>query len=193
MSRIAQVALAVSGASQYSKWLPHDYYAEPFNVSLGVYFGFGLNATLAVQFAIDDLSNAAERQVSLSQTTTTITVKDPGIPGPGMPAGGWGHGLATGDYCNILSGSGGVIGEYPTVTVVDAFTYTVTSSVSRTLAREIGSVITARVQTHPVLTGLTARTNSNYGYPVWGSRLLSTAFTAAGTGFLLMMQGGRSS
>jgi hypothetical protein len=197
MSRIAQVALNVTAANQYSPWLNHDYYGEPFNVNLGLYFGSGLSATLTVQYALDDLSLAAKRQCLMSQAANTITITDPGIPSPTAPAGGWGHGLATGDYCNILTAApgtaGAVAGEYPTVTVLSATQYTVASAFSQTITDQLIEVVTARVLPHATLVTQTTRASGSYGFPVWGSRITSTAFTSGGVAYLLAMQGGRGS
>jgi hypothetical protein len=195
-----QVALNVTALGQFSPWLPLDYYAEPFNASLAVYYGSGLAATFTVQLAIDDVSRSAQRPVLISQSGTTITVTDPGPPaGPiaGTPAGGWGHGLATGDYCNILEASpgsvGAVVGEYPTVTVVNATTYTIVSPFTQTIVGETGVVVTARVTPHATLTAVTTRAVGNQGFPAYAARLNSTAFSTGGIAFLFAMQGGRSS
>lgn len=187
MSRIQQTALNVTAANLFSGWLRHDHYEAPFNVSLGVYFGSGLNATIAVQFIIDDVDLL--RQVSISQATTVITVVDagPAFGGAAAPAG---HGLAVGDFVQLTGTPGGSVdGGYNVATVVSATSYTLTAAVSQTLPQLVANVGTGRVFTHATLTGLTARANGNYAFPVWGSRLTSTAFTAGGFAFLVAMQG----
>jgi hypothetical protein len=196
-SRIQQVAVAVSAVGSVSPWLKHDYFQDPFNVTLAVFLDSVINATLSVQFAADDQSQTAERPVTISQSgTTTATVTDYGPStingGPANAAWGgpFGHGLLTGDVVFVVGSQAGIdspfIG-YP-VTVTGANTYTFVAPVSQTGTFQ-ARVTSARVLTHSVLTGLTARAVSNYNAPVWMSRLICTAFTAAGKAFLVAMQG----
>lgn len=194
MARIQQTALNVTAGGLFSPWLRHDYYGEPANIGLAVYFGNGLNSTMAVQFIMDDVE--LQRQVSISQAVNTITIVDPGPPIGGI-SGAPGHGLVAGDYVQLSGTPGGTVdGGYNVAAVTNATTYTVTSAVSQTLAQQPANLGSGRVFTHTVLTGivgLNARSNSNYAFPVWGSRLQVTAFNVAGWCFLVAMQGGRSS
>lgn len=189
MSRIAQVSYDFTAINQYSPWIIHDYYEAPFNVTLAVYFGTGLSATLAVQYAVDDMGNGGSRVVSISQTTTTITVTDEGWSG-----GSNTHGLAIGDFVQLIGTPGGTVdGGYEVATVTSATVYTLTALVSQTLATQQAKVTSGRLFTHSQLTGLTARANSNYTFPVWASRLTSTAYTSSGYGYLVSMQGSAGS
>lgn len=195
-SRILQVALSVAGTGEYSPWVKHDTDQSPFDVSLSVFFGTGLSATLAVQYVADDQSNTAVRPVSVSQSTTTITVTDygpqniNGAPANAAWGGPFGHGLLVGDYVQLMgTPSGTVDGGYNVTSVTSSTVYTLTSAVSQTLTNAQCQVTSGRVITHPSLTGLTARASGNYQYPVWMSRLTCTAFTSPGVGFLVAIQG----
>jgi len=196
-SRIQQVAVALTGANQFSPWIKHSYLQTPFNVTLATYFDEALAATLEVQYVVDDQSNTSERPVSISQSaSTTATITDYGptdINGGAANAANiaWGHGLNTGDVvflagsqAGIDSGTQGYI-----VTVTGQNTYTVVTPVNQTIANVQARVTSARVFTHPALTGLTARASSNYAWPVWMSRLYCTAFTTPGKAFLVALQG----
>lgn len=202
MARIQTVAESFSAVNQATPWIKHDYYQDPFCVSLAFYPGSGLAGTFAVQYILDDMSQAAKRQVLLSQSTTVITIADGGqqILVGGVTAAGAlntslqspGHGLAVADYVELAE-SGQFDGGWPVVTVPDAQHYTFTSLLSQTVAAYIVSARSGRVQPHATMTGMTARTSGNYAFPVWASRLVCTAFTSAGVGYLVAMQGGESS
>jgi hypothetical protein len=192
MAAVRELAFNFTAANQFSPWLMHNVWENPFNVTLAVYFGFGLAATLQVQYIADDASRAAERQVWLSQTTNTITVTDPGPIIQGQQVAG--HGLAVGDYVNLHGTPGGTVdGDYNVATVVSAQVYTLTSTVSQTLALTQSFSLSGRLFTHATLIGLTARASGNYNFPTFASRLLCTAFTTGGYGFLVALQGGGAS
>lgn len=197
-ARIQQVALSVAGVTSVSPWIKHDTDENPFNVTLGVYFDSALAATMAVQYAADDQSATTERDVIVVQTaSTTATITDNGAyfvnGGPSNPnwGGPFGHGLNTGDVVFLYGTQAGVdslpnVG-YP-VTVTGVNTYTVVTPINQTINVR-AKVTSARVLTHPALTGLTARATGNYAYPVWMSRLICTAFTTPGKAFLVSLQG----
>lgn len=202
MARIQTVAANFTAVGQVSPWLKHDYYQDPFDVSLGVYFGSGLAATLAVQFILDDMSQASKRQVLLSQALTVITIQDSGpqiLTSGTTPAGAVstalaapGHGLAANDFLQLME-SGQFDGGWNITAVASAQQYTLTSLLSQTVAAQLVSAVSGRVQTHATLTGLVARANGNYIAPVFASRLICTAFTSGGVGYLTAIQGGESS
>lgn len=208
--RIQQIAFNFTTGTQYSPWIRHDYYQDPFDVSLSFYLGSGLAGTFAVQYALDDMTMTAQRtssgrDVMLSQTTTVISVTDPGplinigsVNAAGalvQALGAAGHGLAVGDYVQLMGtpNQGQLDGGYSVASVVSANSYTLTSALSQTLPLTAVKAITGRVQTHATMTGMTARTSGNYIAPVFASRLLCSAFTSGGYGFLVAMQGGMSS
>jgi hypothetical protein len=181
--RVTQVSLA---SQTISPWIPHDYYQTPANIGLAGFISSGATLTYSVQFTLDDLG--ASRAVTISQSTTVITVTDTGPPGNGGT-----HGLSVGDYVRIFgTGLVGVDGEYVSVaTIVSATQYTVTSGTSQTVVATPAQVVTARVFTHAVLTGQTARATGNYTVATRGSRLNVTAYTS-GTATLEVLQGGMS-
>jgi hypothetical protein len=192
--RIQTVAVSFTAANQYSPWVKHDYYQDPFDVSLAVFFDTALEATLAVQYVLDDQSQTSQRPVTWSQTTTTITVTDygPTTINGGPSNAGWGgpfgHGLLAGDMVQLAGTQAGIDGLYNVASVTNAHTYTLTTTVSQTSGGQ-GLVTSGRVLTHSTLTALSARASGQYSAPVWMSRLTSTALTAAGVGFLVSMQG----
>jgi hypothetical protein len=191
--RIQEVAFNFTAANQFSEWIRHDYYQSPFCVSLGVFFDEALAATLSVQYALDDSSEGGTRPVAVSQSTTVITVTDYGkqvITGLNPSAlATLGHGLAVGDWVSLFGTGLGIDGEYDVASVTDAHTYTLTSAVSQS-GNAQAQVKSARVLLHDSLVGITARASGNYAYPVYMSRLFCTAFTSAGVGRLVAMQGG---
>jgi len=191
--RIQEVAFNFTAANQFSEWIRHDYYQSPFCVALGVFFDEALAATLEVQYALDDSSEGGTRPVSISQTTTVITVTDYGkqvITGlnPSTLATS-GHGLTAGDWVSLFGTGLGINGEYDVASVTNANVYTLTSTISQTASAQ-ALVKSARVLPHDSLVGITARASGNYAYPVYMSRLFCTAFTTAGIGRLVAMQGG---
>jgi hypothetical protein len=183
--RVTQVSLA---AQAISLWIQHDYYQTPANIGLAFFVSSGATLTASVQFTLDDLGSGGARAVTVSQSTTVVTVTDNGPPGNGGT-----HGLSVGDYVRIFgTGIAGLDGEYFAVaSFVSATQYTVTSGTSQTVAATPAQVVTARVFTHAVLTGQTARATGNYTIATRGSRLNVTAYTS-GTATLEVLQGGMS-
>lgn len=197
-ARIQTVAVSVGAVGAVSPWIKHDYYQTPFNATLAAYFDSVIAATMAVQYVADDQSETSERNVLVSQTaSTTATITDYGPytinGGPANAAWGgpFGHGLLTGDQVWLNGSQAGIDSgmQSYSVTVTGVNTYTVVTTVSQTILNVSARVKSARVFTHPALTGLTARASSNYAYPVWMSRLICTAFTTPGKAFLVSIQG----
>lgn len=193
-SRIQTVAANFTATTVVSPWIKHDYRQTPFNLSLAVYFDVLLAATLAVQLVVDDQSNTSERPVAVVQsasTTATVTDYGPdtinGAPSNQAWGGPFGHGLLSGDVVFLAGTQAGIDGAYA-VTVVDQHTYTITTLVNQTIAVQARAT-TGRVFTHPSLTALVARATGNYGSPVWMSRLVCTAHTTTGVGYLVAIQG----
>ena len=197
-SRIQEVAVSVTAANVVSPWIKHDIYQDPFDVTLAVYFDSAIAATMAVQYAADDQSQTGDRQVYITAAgTTTVTVTDNGRwtinGGPANAAWGgpFGHGLLTGDVVFLEGSQLGIdsgLQSY-TVTVTGVNTYTITAPLALTFTNVSAHVTSARLFTHQVLTGLTARQISNYIAPVWMSRLICTAFTTPGKAYLVAIQG----
>lgn len=199
MAAANQVVANITAIGSITPWLKHNYHERPFDLSLLVSFGSGLSATLALDYILDDMSNAAQRQVSISQTTTTITVTDPGPILP-PPMNGLGHGLAVGDAVELTGTPGGVSdGIYAVATVTNATTYTLTA-VSATIAQQPAYVVSGRILTAAASGGadnivkvapVTARTSLVLASPIWASRLRCTAFTSSGVAALVALQGDR--
>lgn len=188
--------MAITAENQFSQWIKHDYFQSPFDVSLSVFYGTGLEATLEVQFIADDMSGSSSRPVRISRAATTITVVDNGPPLAYSP--GLGHGLLEGDWV-VISGSqnGTLDGGYAVASVTNATTYTLTSGTSGTVGSQIASLVSGRVFPHATLKSLSARAQDGYGSapfgnngPVWASRLYCTAYTDSGAAFLVASQGG---
>lgn len=189
-ARVLTAPANITGVGSVSSWIKFDYYQTPFNVDLAVYFDSALAATLAVQYVVDDQSQTSDRDVYFSQSgTTTVTVKDSG--NQNLAGGPWGHGLLSNDIVFPVGSQAGIdspLVGYP-ITVVDQFTYTFTAPMSQTIVNQHMRTTSARIFTHQVLQGLTARAQSNIAYSTWMARLICTAFTTPGKAFLVSMQG----
>lgn len=190
MKSPVQVAL---GANGNSVWVPHDPWQTPFCLTLAGFVSAGASLTWAVQYTCDDIY--AYRDISISQTTTVITVTDPGPPVQtsfGVAAATQGHGLSVNDWYKIEgSGLPNVDGEYAVATVPTATTLTLASAFSQSVAGAAkGSG--ARVFPHATLVAQTGRATGNYAFPAKASRLTVSGF-ASGVAFLEFLQGGMSS
>lgn len=183
--RITEVSLSAAGSS---RWIPHDYWQTPPAITLAGSVNSGGTLTWEVQYTCDDIGPGGLRQVSLSQTGTTITVID-----SGPPTRNGVHGMTNGDYVSIQgTGIVGVDGEYVLGSVLGPTSYSVISGISQTVPQTVAQVITARVFTHSTLVGQNGRQVGNYQSPVRASRLTVTAYTN-GTVSLEVLQGGMSS
>lgn len=159
-----QTIVGGAGVPINGVWVPLSYNALAFNAIIsGIAHGATTTFTWSAQYTLDDPE--FERPISASQTTTVITVTDPGgwalgasILGPG---GNTGHGLSVGDSV-ILKGLGsGMDGTYDVASVPSATTYTVTSLVSQSATGAVGARVTPlRVFVHPGLNGITAGTTA---------------------------------
>ena len=176
------------GALGVSAWVQHDYYQTPPAITLAGSISSGAVLTWAVQATADDPATPSDRDVFISQSTTVITVTD---PGPSTRLGT--HGLSVGDYVSLIGTShAGVKGEYTVASVISPTQYTLTSAVSQTISGLVCQAITCRVFTHPSLTGQTGRNQGSWAFPVRASRLNVTAYTS-GIVSLEIIQGGLSS
>jgi hypothetical protein len=201
--RIQQAVSNFTANGQTGPWLRHDFYEEPFDLGLLVALGTGFAGTLGIDYILDDMTQAAQRQVSLSQATTVITVTDNGPPLPTYNGGGLGHCLAVGDAVQLTGTTGGLAdGIYTVATVTSATVYTLTSGVSQTLGLQNATAVSGRVMQGAAAGGadgvikvapVTARTSINVTCPIFASRLHVTAFTSAGLCALVAIQGGQSS
>jgi hypothetical protein len=205
MARIQQSVTNFTANGQVGPWLKLDYYEMPFDLGLEIAYGTNqagtlLAATLGVDYILDDMTNAASRAVTISQTTTVITVTD---FGPVLPTGQLGHGLVAGDAVMLTGTPTGLAdGIYSVTTVTSGTVYTLTSGVSQTIASVGAQVVSGRVMQGAAAGGadgvikvapVTARTSINVICPIFAVRLHVTAFTTAGLGILVTMQGGASS
>ena len=213
MSRIQQVAANITAAAAaiglpgtVTPWLKFDYYEPPFNLSLLVSQDLAGANNLVIDYVLGDPSTAMEHQALVSQATTVITVKESGPPIPVPLGGNLGHGLAIGDYVYLHETPAGVIdGVYSVATVVDAVTYTLTSSVSETLAGFLGKVATGKVITsgstgdHIIGTtqipaaGVTVSTSIQVLSPIVAARVRCITFAGAAVARLTAVQGSTSS
>lgn len=192
--RPQKITLNAVGASQ---WIPVDYIESWFGVTIAVIPSEDISGlTCAVQFTIDSWAlsppNLQDR-VTISRTTTVATVTDPG-------PNGIGHGLSTNDSV-IVYGSGsanldspaplygtGTKG-FPVASTPSTTTYTYTVANSGATADTGGAYVSRlRVFTHATLTGISARTNGTFNYPVRAVRLSVTAI-AAGFVDMIVLQG----
>ena len=203
--RIQQAVSSFTANGQVGPWLKHDFYETPFDLSLLVAFATGpgatlLAATLSIDYIVDNFCNDGQRQVFASQAgSTTLTIAENGPILPTGFGGGLGHGLVAGDVVEITGTPGGASdGIWPVATVTNATTYTLTTTNSPTFTSVVtatsGRVVTATATDKIIpIAGVTARTGVNVASPIVASRLHVTAFTTAGLGILVAVQGGVSS
>jgi hypothetical protein len=210
MARIQQVAALITAAAAtigvpgtITPWLKHDYYETPFDLSLLISQDTSGVNTLVIDYVLDDSSSAMQHQALISQANIVITVQDSGPPLPISQGGGLGHGLAIGDFVQISGSPGGTIdGVYSVATVTSTTSYTLTSSVSQTLAAFLGNVQTGKVITAGAVgdkivgangAGVVVRTSLSITSPIVASRLRCTAFSANAVARYVAVQGGVSS
>lgn len=171
MRALVSVSAAALGASA---WVPLSDWQNPFAVALFASFESGGSGTYKVQHTPDNPQDMRQ-PITITRSGTVATVKDTG------------HRLATGDNLQVF-GSGDpnldtVPGIGADVTVVDADTYTYVVANTGATASIISStrIVTLRVYDHPQMTGLTARQDGNYAFPV---RAVRARITTAGAGTL---------
>jgi hypothetical protein len=197
--RIQHAVSNFSANGQVGPWLYHDYFEPPFDLTLGISYGPTSSYTLGIDYAVGDFSPNGQRQVFITQTTTTITVVDGG-PAQAAFGGGLGHCLAVGDTVTLTGTPGGSIdGVYAVASVVNATSYTLTTATSQTIvgANVVassayvfqGSATDNIIKLAPV----TAKATIGVTNPIFASRLHVTAFTTGGTCALVAIQGGASS
>ena len=198
--RIQQAVSNFTASAQVGPWLRFDYYETPFNLTLLVSLGTGASMTLGIDYIADDFGVDGQRQVFITQATTTITVNDSGPTLPSAFGGGLGHGLAVGDAVDLTGTPGGSVdGIYSVASVTSDLIYTLTYGVSQTLAGANATVSSGRIlqgtATDKVipLAPVTARTSVVALGPICAARLHVTAFTTGGHCALVGIQGGVSS
>ena len=181
------------GANGNTPWFPVDADSLAFWVGLMLSSDFNANLVATVQHTMSQLSTF--HKVSWSQTGTTVTVTDLGIPSPPVnPASGLyaGHGLQTGDSTVIqASGFPTVVDSQgqPSITVTGKTTYTYTAAGSQS-ATGIAQACNIRVRNNQVLAALATpiRSDSNYNTPVSAIRLNVSSWVA-GAALLEILQG----
>jgi hypothetical protein len=145
-------------------WVPLSYNVLSFNAMIaGLMWPSTAAMTWLLQYTLDD--PVFERPIrNASQAGTTITVSDLGGTANNStqygPGGLYSHGMSVGDSV-ILKGLGSNMdGTYDIASIVDPFTYTVTSDLTQTATASAGARVTPlRVWVHPLLTAVTtART-----------------------------------
>jgi len=158
--RPVRVRLSAAGVSA---WIPLNRYATSIAVALGLMFSSNKNLTAAVQYTLDPL---VDQPCNISRTTTTATVTLTN------------HGLSVGDSVVVSGGGSPLDGTYAVASVTNqnVFTYTVVDS-GATSAID-AKIKPLRVMTHPVLSGITANTDSNFSVPPTACRLAVTSYTA---------------
>ena len=159
--RPVRVRLAAAGVSA---WIPINRYATSIAIALGLIFSSNKNLTAAVQYTLDPLE-AQDCNITRSTTTATLKLTN--------------HGLSVGDSVVVSeTQSTSLDGTYPVAGVTDQNTITYTVANSGATEAIAAKVIPLRVMTHPVLTGITANTDSNFSAPPTACRLAVTSYTA---------------
>lgn len=178
-------------SATFSPWVPVDSLQNAFGIGLGFSVSSGGVLTASVQHTFDDLSSQGARPVSVTQTTTVITATDLGYQTSLNGQNGLGgHNLSVGDWVQLTNtGIPSGDGAYSVTTVVSSTQYTLTSQVSQSATGGSSTtVLTARVNNHATLTGVSARASGNYAFPIRAARLLLTAWTS-GVATLSVHQG----
>ena len=167
-------SVKVSAAGN-SAWVPINEIQAMFGIGIGVSLTSGANLTYKVQHTFDD--PLGRRTVGLTRAGTVATVVDTA------------HGLSVSDSIIVTgSGSANLDGTYDIASIVDANTYTYTvANTGITTASDNTYVVSFRVWDHVSLTGLTARNDGNYAFPIQAVRLRLTAYVS-GTAEMVVLQ-----
>ena len=171
--RPSNVSLSAAGNSA---WVPVDYVQAPFGVAIGCAISSGASLTYAVQHTFDDPFTS--HTVAITQAVTTATVTDTA------------HGLSVGDSVTISnSGSTKLDGVWDVATIVNANSYTYTTTVTGSdVGGQFTQAIYMRTYTHATLTGQVARADGNYAFPIRACRLRNTTYVS-GTSTMTVNQG----
>lgn len=177
-------------AAGFSIPIPVDYKQNAFGIGMAGVPSSGAGLTWSVQHSFDDPGPDGERTVQISQTTTVITVSnDRGLARLNAGAAfqyDLGHGLSVGDSVFLKSKVPGVQGHWPVASVTDAFTYTLTSSISQSAADAYATSNDFRWFNNATLVGQTARLDGNYAFPPRLVRFVVTAYTSGFVDFFLI-------
>jgi hypothetical protein len=172
-------------AAGNSKWCPLDYYHNPSSVSLLFSPNAdGVGITAKVQYTHDD-PQFMRPVTSLTRAGTVATIIDPD------------HGLSSGDCLMVFNSMDpnldtiGGVGTDVTVVDKDTYTYAVANTGILVANPAFVRVVTLRVDDHPLMTGMTARTDGNFAFPVRAVRLRSTAYTSGGASLTVTQGVGR--
>jgi hypothetical protein len=187
VSNIIQVATSLAVANDRSIWLRLDSYSVAVLPWYRVTSDVGASLTFALDAIFDDASNGMAHLVQVSQAATVITVKDAGPPLGSYFGPSKGHGLNVGDAVfldDYGSTNLAVYGQgiYDVATVVDAFTYTLTSAVTTTIAARNATARTGKVQTGYVATP----TQGLLTTVPWAVRLRTPTVTTPGVARLVV-------
>lgn len=165
--------------------IPIDYKQNAFGIGMCGIPSSGGVLTWGVQHSFDDPGPDGERGVQVSQTTTVITVSnDRGLARLNAGAAyqyDLGHGLSAGDSVFLKSKVAGLQGHFPVATVVDAFTYTLTSPISQSASDFYATSNDFRWLNNATLVGQTGRLDGNYAFP---PRLVRFVVSAYSNGFV---------
>lgn len=162
--------LLSAAAAGNSAWAPTNYLQKPFSVSLGASITSGAVLTYKVQHTFDD-PQKVRPITSLVRAGTVATVVDPD------------HRLSVGDSLNVMNtGDANLDGSSIDVaSVVDANTYTYTVANTGILVPAAPwnvRIVSLRVFDHAQMTGLSARADGNYAFPIGACRIKVTAYTS---------------
>lgn len=174
---LTNASVSTTGGS--SRWVTVDSMQPPFSVGLGVSVSYGSTSPVyEVQHTFDQ-TDCNPHPVTIACTaSTTVTVTDTN------------HGLQTGDSATI-SGAGNGIDGYFNVTVVNANTYTYTTTLST--YNGPAQAITNRVYPHATInttttaSGTVTRIDGNYAFPIYACRI--TLASGTGTVSMSVIQG----
>lgn len=201
MASIRQVAANFAAPGAVSPWIQLETWQAPFNATILVSLDSGAALTLSLAYVADDNGPAQDHPVVVSQATTVITVQDSGPNIPPQDGGGLGHGLAVGDFVQLLD-QPSTQGTYSVATVPTVQSYTLTSLTSQTLASHMahaytGKVLVAGSTGDKIIgatgAGITARTAIALNSPVKALQLQATVTTTPGVARLTVIYGSRQS
>ncbi len=159
--RPSSVRLAAAG---FSDWIPLNRMSDSFGVGLGVEFSSNSNLTAGVQHTFDDIYERIFCE--LARVTTSLTVHRVN------------HGLSVDDWVKLEASPGGIWdAEYAVASVTDQDNFVVTVANSGASSGQAWEK-QGRVFPHTVLSGLTARADSNYSQPPRACRLVVDPYVA---------------
>jgi len=159
-----------------SRWITVDSMQPPFGVGLGVSIAYGSSTpNWTVQHTFDPTDGPTHPVTIACAASATVQVTDTA------------HGLQAGDSVTITGSSNSLInGTFDVATVVDANTYTYTTT--STTYNGPAQCASMRVYPHAVLVSQTStRADGNYAFPIYACRIKLNS--GSGTVSFTVMQG----